>query len=458
MPAMIQERARCWSERTWDKLLAYVEERQVVPIVGPELLQVEVGGARTSLEGFLAERLAQELALPLDGQSKPTTLNAVACQFLSDPRNDRADLYLTISALLDKTPLPSPGPLLQLARIDAFNLFVCTTFDPLLEEALNHVRFGGHQGTVVYAYSPKKPSEDLPRPKGELTRPVVFHLFGRRSASPSYVLCEEDMLEFVCRLQEGPRPEKLFDELERNNLLVLGCNFADWLARFFLRTAKRDSLSKSRLPYEYLADQAMGGDENLVLFLQRFSSHTEIYQGGGAVEFVAELCRRWEQRHPRPAAAPQVPPPVAMPPGAVFISYARQDLDAVWRLKARLESAGLPVWFDFDQLLPGCDFRAVIEENIKNCSCFVPVLSRHTEARGEGFFRREWSCAVDREKGMFPDPPFLFPVVADDTKTFSRVPPRFLEMNVTWLTGPDTETSLVAALTKAVEQRRPARK
>ena len=39
-----------------------------------------------------------------------------------------------------------------------------------------------------------------------------------------------------------------------------------------------------------------------------------------------------------------------MPAGAIFISYAREDLAAVQELKARLDAAGLNVWFDFDQL------------------------------------------------------------------------------------------------------------
>src|SRR5262249_53596343 len=51
-----------------------------------------------------------------------------------------------------------------------------------------------------------------------------------------------------------------------------------------------------------------------------------------------------------------VPPPADMPEGAIFISYAREDLAAVRTLKSCLEAAGLTVWFDFDQISAGDSF------------------------------------------------------------------------------------------------------
>jgi TIR domain len=45
-----------------------------------------------------------------------------------------------------------------------------------------------------------------------------------------------------------------------------------------------------------------------------------------------------------------------MPEGAIFISYAREDLAAVCALKNSLEAAGLSVWFDFDRIAAGDSF------------------------------------------------------------------------------------------------------
>ena len=75
------------------------------------------------------------------------------------------------------------------------------------------------------------------------------------SASPTYVISDEDLLEFICALQsEHLAPEKLFHELEHNHLLFIGSNFTNWLARLFLRMAKRQRLSDPRDVGEVLAD------------------------------------------------------------------------------------------------------------------------------------------------------------------------------------------------------------
>jgi hypothetical protein len=128
-----------------------------------------------------------------------------------------------------------------------------------------------------------------------------------------------------------------------------------------------------------------------------------------------------------------VPPPSEMPEGAIFISYAREDLAAVRTLKSSLEAAGFSVWFDFDRLAAGDSFDNMIHDNIQRCSLFLPVLSHNTEARAESFFRREWRYALDREMGIAPDVPFVIPVAVDDTNRFDTLPPRFRELNITVL-------------------------
>ena len=150
-------------------------------------------------------------------------------------------------AACSRTPPSSPPPALRhLAAITDFDLFVSTTFDPLLETAINLERFGGAPSTEALSYSPNR-VVDLPAERDQLQRPVVYHLFGKLSASPTYVISDEDLLEFICALQsEHLAPEKLFHELEHNHLLFIGSNFTNWLARLFLRMAKRQRLSDPR--------------------------------------------------------------------------------------------------------------------------------------------------------------------------------------------------------------------
>jgi hypothetical protein len=271
---------------------------------------------------------------------------------------------------------------------------------------------------------------------------------------PTYVISDEDILEFVCALQsEHLTPEKLFHELEHNHLLIIGSNFSNWLARMFLRMAKRKRLSDPRDVGEVLADDHSEADVRLMKFLQQVSVRTRVY--GGAEQFVAELHRRWTLRRtgaqvvPIAGAGPQrfLPPEREMPENAVFISYAREDLAAVQRLKAALDVAGIRTWFDLDRLEGGDDYDRKIQRNIARCSYFIPVVSATTERRLEGYFRREWSYAIDRTRNMAEGSIFILPACIDDTNAaMARVPDRFRALHMTGMPGGDPPGAFVERL------------
>jgi hypothetical protein len=287
-------------------------------------------------------------------------------------------------------------------------------------------------------------------------------MLGKLSASPTYVVSDEDMLEFICALQsEHLTPEKLFHELEHNHLLLIGSNFSNWLARLFLRMAKRKRLSDPRDVGEVLADDHTLRDERLLAFLQQVSVRTRVY--GGAEAFVAELHDRWARRRGGSASAGTaaeparfLPPAREMPDNAVFISYAREDLPAVQRLKAALDSAGIPTWFDLDRLEGGDDYDRKIHANIGRCGYFVPVISATTQRRLEGYFRREWSYAVDRSRNIADGAVFILPVCIDDTpEAEARVPEKFRSLHISRLPGGEPPPEFVRRLLELARGGRP---
>ncbi|HEX7186292.1 MAG TPA: toll/interleukin-1 receptor domain-containing protein [Thermoanaerobaculia bacterium] len=403
--------------RFWDQLLQFIEEGRVVPIVGPDLLVADVEGRSVLLYSFLAERLAEYLEVPGGDLPAAGALHEVACRFLSQG-GQIEDIYSGLKRVFpSREAFPIPQPLLQLAGIRPFKLFLTTTFDPLLQQALDESRFGGQPRTRVFAYSPNQ-VQDLEQSVDEMDRPAVFHLFGRLSAMPEYAVTDEDTLELVHALQsETRRPGRLFDELDRRQLLLLGGGFSDWLARFFLRAPRSERLWLVRGRTDIVADARMRDDLSLVAFLKHFSSRTRI-ASQGAVEFVDELHRRWIERHPPQAAAAAEPArahgPLDMQPGAVFLSYASEDRPVVEALKEELERAGLDVWFDRDALEGGDEYEKKIRRNIESCSLFVPVLSHHTLTSRRRFFRLEWDWAERVAVQAPPNLRYIVPLAVDD--------------------------------------------
>jgi hypothetical protein len=423
----------------WDDLLSFIEEKRVIPIVGPELLLVETERGPRLLYDWLAERLAAKLGVNPAQLPQPYTLNDVVCWFLAS-RGRREEAYVRLRGILKDAQFAPPLALRKLASITDFDLFVTTTCDGLLEAAVNLERFAGAPSTEVLSYAPNRVT-DLASERDRFSRPVIYHLFGKLSASPTYVITDEDLLEFICALQsEHLSPEKLFHELEHSHLLFIGSNFSNWLARLFLRMAKRQRLSDPRDVGEVLADDHSSQDERLMAFLQQVSVRTRIYPG--ADKFVAELHSRWHARNKTSSVAPIqaparfVPPARDMPDNSVFISYAREDLNAVREIKAGLEAAGITTWFDLDRLEAGDDYDRKIQRNIQRCSYFLPIVSAATQRRTEAYFRREWSYALDRSRNMADGAVFILPVTIDDTTAAEAiVPDRFKALHFTALPG-----------------------
>jgi TolB-like protein/Flp pilus assembly protein TadD len=127
------------------------------------------------------------------------------------------------------------------------------------------------------------------------------------------------------------------------------------------------------------------------------------------------------------------------PSRAVFLSYASQDAEAAQKICEALRAAAVEVWFDKSELRGGDAWDQSIRRQIKNCALFIPVVSRHTHERAEGYFRLEWKLAVDRSHLITATKAFLLPVVIDDSPDDDeQVPDRFRELQ--WMRLPGGET------------------
>jgi TIR domain-containing protein/SIR2-like protein len=417
----------------WDELMAFVRDGRVVPVVGNHLLRVTVDGRATTVEAELARQLAGELRVagPNDGELR---LSEVAFRHLQ-ARGKVMRLYPRLTVLLERCQFEIPEALRQLAEIRAFPLFLTTSFTPLLATALDRARFAGRAETEVLAFTTYSQPGDLRSPALG-TGSCVYHLFGRASSMPDYVVTEEDLIEFMHGLQSHRRPQNLFDYLRGRHLLFLGCGYANWLARFFIRTLRNERFASANSQRsEVIVDEVVAGDTELAVFLRQYDSH--VFRSPDATEFVAQLHQRWSADARAPASRPS-PPLRPMSADAVFLSYAREDIAHARAIRDALDAAGIDVWFDEQRLDGGVDWERVIQDNIRRCSLFVPLISRSTEARQESFFRVEWDLALRRAQRMAGSTrKFIIPVSVDGTSSAApNVPDEFRKLHWIYLLDP----------------------
>ncbi len=446
-----------------ESLLSHIEAGEVIPIIGPDLLTVTENGAETTYNRLLARRLAEELAVEKGAPPRPLptncSLNEVICAY-QPLLPSRQSLYAYLHALVRENPVAIPEPLAQLARITDFRLLVSTSFEGLLVQAVNQERFGGRSGATVLAYSPNN-VPDLPEGGIGSSGTVVFQLMGQVGADPTkYAVTEGDQLEFIHQLQAAKlRPQRLLDEFHQRHLLLLGNGFCDGLGRFFLRLAQGEPFWKSRGTSRVITDAVQ--DDRLVTFINHFSRETTVVREFPPVEFVRELSRRWEQRRPvAPANGPIGAPSArseATPQGGVFLSYAHEDAGAARALQARLLAHGVETWLDESELKGGDEWERVIRQRIKRCELFLPLISRNTESRTEGYFRKEWAWGIERLPTFTgANRRFIVPVVVDELRQgqAKKVPEAFGTFQ--WETAPGGEATpeFLARMKSAIRELR----
>ncbi len=126
-----------------------------------------------------------------------------------------------------------------------------------------------------------------------------------------------------------------------------------------------------------------------------------------------------------------------------------------WRCASAnaLRVAGIEVWLDQTELRGGDAWDQKIRQQIRDCALFVPIISAHTQARPEGYFRLEWKIAVDRSHLMASEKAFLVPVVVDaTTEPEALVPAQFREVQWTRIRDGEVPAGFVGHVAALLDQ------
>jgi hypothetical protein len=453
----------------WGDLLALIRRRELVTVVGPDLTLVEVDGGEQTLTSLIGQRLVQMYRLTPESEVR-TIGDAVALILNECGRDEVYRLYRLIYEIINGRDWKPGKALRDLAAITHLRLFVSTTPDRLLAEAINEIRFAGRRETRELSFSPNK-CTSLQREnqsEGSPADTVVLSLFGKaESTTPQYAIHDEDLLEWLCALlsESSSFPEWLSAPLKRRSTLFIGYDIPDWIGRYLLRISGDAPLSQLRNQQFFFAGSS--GESPLLSFLSNWLRRNMVQRiCTEPTAFAEKLHKRWEEESPKWADDPPDDPRKQDPRPApsqgapsIFISYMREDADAARRLNEAITKLGGDVWFDQTRLLPGDSWEPEILSRIKrDVKLFVPVISANTERREEGFVFKEWNAAVDRAQGMV-NRRFIVPVVieddlAADPNSLQGVPADFLKFSFGCAPGGDPDERLRGMLTEEIRNMR----
>jgi len=85
--------------------------------------------------------------------------------------------------------------------------------------------------------------------------------------------------------------------------------------------------------------------------------------------------------------------------GQIFVSYSRRDLEVVDCIVEKIESAGMSVWIDREDIKAGKTWRVQIVEAIATCDAFVLMLSPNSAVSDN--VRKEIDLAQDSGRAVF---------------------------------------------------------
>ncbi|HID20518.1 MAG TPA: toll/interleukin-1 receptor domain-containing protein [Methanophagales archaeon] len=97
----------------------------------------------------------------------------------------------------------------------------------------------------------------------------------------------------------------------------------------------------------------------------------------------------------------------------IFLSYARDDKEAVEKLYQKLLEAGFKPWIDTKDILPGERWKSSIQKAIRCSDFFLACLSAKSINK-RGFLQKEIKIALDICREMLDSDIYLIPVRLED--------------------------------------------
>lgn len=385
-------------ERGWKRLISAISNQEVVPIIGKELFKVKGEPLLTYINKQVCNNLV------IDYQ-EGMTVDQIVDNIEMELGDGKEKYCKELTRIFAKTDIQIPESIKKLIDTGRFPMLLTTSYTPVLEKYLKRIN---PQKWESFAYDTTSKADI---PSSSLDKNILYYIFGRVGVKGTFVVDEEDLLSFLHFWHdESTRPKELCQYLSNKYLLVIGCDYPDWLFRFMWYSMNNNfkELKKGQL---VISNKKVMEDVELQSFLRRIKA----YYDNDIDEFVLELCKRCKEIEPVKIQddndiSGQTQSSTKMD---FFISYAHEDYETANKIATIIQNLGATVWFDKNELRPGDNFPNEIKDNIEECKRFMPILSLNAAQKTRGFFRKEWAKALEEAEFRLGSP-YITPIVIDN--------------------------------------------
>ncbi len=409
-------------ERKFSGLVAKVEEGECVLVLGPRILvPTDIAGSDMPIDDHLAGKLLEDLdddrSAPMDlrrsiaryeREKSPSACRSLVQELAGEFDGHTTDLHLDLAAL-------------------PFRLILLATPDRMMAHALRQRNKAGVR-EAYYDYC-RGVSADIALTLPTADTPIVYSLFGRHDHPESMVLNDKNLLDYLVKItRESPAlPDVVRATLRAPStvFLFVGFGFTNWWLRLLLKVLDVTGVENRGL--SLALEDASTFDAAASSDNKGFFESVGIYiQARDWNVLAKDLVGRIQRTDAAKTVGP-VPPPVAAGGSVqrvplVFLSYASEDADKVDMLRTELQSRGVSVWQDRQNLRAGQNWEDQITRIIKGVDYFVFVqtekMDERDHLRKDGVYNRELKEALERIEDKPYATTFLFHV------TFGACSPR----------------------------------
>lgn len=424
-----------------------IQTNQVIPIIGfdlfgatlldsaaPPIPNFQDKGILTMLASAYNHRKCSEIITQY-GNKIHNGYDLINILYHSLERDKKLGFASAISNLIVKFHSqfdPVPDCFKQLARIKPFRFYINATFFNSLELAVSTYKVpkdpkGEKKNYDVFSYNPREMEVDIhyDNTRGffstrNFKQPTIYNLLGTHDRSGyEYVINDVHYTELLVKLiaNTDKKFNTLKEALKDANLLFIGCDFPEWILRFFLRFCVDERLDKKDIMVKIIEQLPSGRGKSFLLGnykIKKYNLKPDVFVNALFKELEIRGKRNNQQNYNIEEEYHN---------NLVFISYNHADKDVADTINEELKNNFVDSWYDKERLNEGKKFTPDISKAIDNACAVIFLVTNNSHANPgvEKYFKAEWNYAF----GNYPEK--ACKVIISDYKSVTLPDPIFTD-------------------------------